>query len=301
MITFISRNSMRIIAIIIWLLFGSLGSVLLIRLSEKVDKETIKWILRWRSRCPHCGATLQARNLIPLISFLIQRGKCEHCKQSISRLYPILEILSAGIFVVSFLVFQNMGVWIIIFRCLVNRLFFLLIVYDIMKYQLHVPLRIILTVVIIIWVLLGPSGMLTQALASLALFAIGFAIIFFWAKRYAQKRYGASEWFGEGDLYLWASMGLLVPYILHYNYLARWWVPVISIFLWFIILSCGIGIILRCLLKIITHRHPKLLLNTVSPLLQNKLLIPFIPAMICAFRLLLRKANFFISLLFPLW
>ena len=292
---------MRIVALILWLLFWSLGSVLLIRLSEKVDKETIKWILRWRSKCPHCGATLKARNLIPLLSFVLQRGKCDQCKQAISRLYPILEIGSAIIFVVSFLAFQHMWMGTIIFRCIVNRLCFLLIAYDVMKYELHVPLRIILTIILIAGSVFRLWWTVTQALASLWSFAIGYWIIYLWAKRYAKVRYGASEWFGEGDLYLGASLGLWVPFILKYNYIARWRSGLVNIFLLFIILSSGIWILLRIILKLIVRKRPTLQVNNVSPLFQQKLLIPFIPAMILAFWLLLRKADFFISLLFPLW
>lgn len=292
---------MRIIALILWLLFWSLGSVLLIRLSEKVDKETIKWILRWRSKCPHCRATLKARNLIPLLSFLIQRGRCDQCKQAISRLYPVLEIGSAIIFLVSFFAFQNMGIGTIVFWCGVNWLLFLLIAYDVMRYELHVPLRIILTIGLIAGSVFGLWWTITQALASFGFFAVGYCIIFLWAKRYAKVRYGASEWFGEWDLYLWAALGLWLPFILQYNFIARWRSGLVNVFLLFIILSSIIWIILWIILKIIVRKFPTLMTNNVSPLFQQKLLLPFIPAMILAFWLLLRKADFFISLLFPLW
>jgi leader peptidase (prepilin peptidase)/N-methyltransferase len=47
------------------------------------------------SHCPHCGTPLKARELIPLLSFILQGGKCLHCKASIAWQYPIVEILSA--------------------------------------------------------------------------------------------------------------------------------------------------------------------------------------------------------------
>ncbi len=299
--TFISPYNMRIIVLIIWLLFWSLGSVLLIRLGEKVDKETITWILRWRSKCPNCGATLKARNLIPLLSFLRQRGKCDQCKQPISRLYPILEIGSAIIFVVSFLVFQNMWTGIIIFRCVVNRLLFLLIAYDVMKYELHVPLRIVLLVVVAVPQLIFGIGNYQRALASVLVFVVFFLLIYRWAKWYAKKRYGVSEWFGQGDLYMWGVIALLVPFIVQYHELAlgRW--LIINLLFLFVILSSVIGILLRWMITLIKNLTPWLFTNTVSPLFQDKVLIPFIPAMILAFWILLRKADFFISLLFPLW
>ncbi len=52
-----------------------------------------------RSHCPHCKKTLQWYELIPLASFAIQGGKCRNCKAHISWRYPIMELLSAAIFV----------------------------------------------------------------------------------------------------------------------------------------------------------------------------------------------------------
>lgn len=45
-----------------------------------------------RSACPHCHATLSWRELIPVFSFLIQRGRCRTCKHPISLRYPLAEI-----------------------------------------------------------------------------------------------------------------------------------------------------------------------------------------------------------------
>ena len=47
-----------------------------------------------RSMCMSCGKKLHAHELIPLFSYLIQRGKCRSCKSSLSIQYPIIEALS---------------------------------------------------------------------------------------------------------------------------------------------------------------------------------------------------------------
>jgi prepilin signal peptidase PulO-like enzyme (type II secretory pathway) len=52
-----------------------------------------------RSTCPHCKKTLRWFELIPLISFLIQRGRCLRCGVRLSLQYPIVELLSGVIFV----------------------------------------------------------------------------------------------------------------------------------------------------------------------------------------------------------
>jgi leader peptidase (prepilin peptidase)/N-methyltransferase len=48
-----------------------------------------------RSYCPHCKSTLAWYENIPVISWLFLQGKCAQCKQSISLLYPFIELLTA--------------------------------------------------------------------------------------------------------------------------------------------------------------------------------------------------------------
>lgn len=47
------------------------------------------------SRCPHCNHKIGALENIPLISYLLQRGRCKHCGGSISLRYPAIELLTA--------------------------------------------------------------------------------------------------------------------------------------------------------------------------------------------------------------
>lgn len=64
-------------------------------------------IIGGRSRCPQCRKQLQWFELIPIISFLFQRGKCRSCGNKLSWQYPIVEFLSGLIFV---LVPLNLGI-----------------------------------------------------------------------------------------------------------------------------------------------------------------------------------------------
>ncbi|WP_228720663.1 prepilin peptidase [Nitrogeniibacter mangrovi] len=48
-----------------------------------------------RSRCPHCGTAIAAFDNIPVVSFLLLRGKCRHCAAPIGRRYPLIEALCA--------------------------------------------------------------------------------------------------------------------------------------------------------------------------------------------------------------
>lgn len=53
-----------------------------------------------RSACPHCGHALSAWENIPLLSFLLLRGRCRACQAPISRQYPAVELVTGLLFAV---------------------------------------------------------------------------------------------------------------------------------------------------------------------------------------------------------
>ncbi|MDR2690075.1 MAG: A24 family peptidase [Azoarcus sp.] len=50
-----------------------------------------------RSHCPHCGHMITPLENIPLVSYLVLRGRCAHCRAPISCRYPIVETLTAAL------------------------------------------------------------------------------------------------------------------------------------------------------------------------------------------------------------
>ncbi|MDO8826473.1 A24 family peptidase [Methylophaga sp.] len=48
-----------------------------------------------RSRCPHCGHAITALENIPVISYLVLRGRCKQCQAPISKRYPLIELFTA--------------------------------------------------------------------------------------------------------------------------------------------------------------------------------------------------------------
>ncbi|ODN65942.1 MULTISPECIES: prepilin peptidase [Methylophaga] len=48
-----------------------------------------------RSRCPHCGHAITALENIPVISYLVLKGRCKQCKAPISKRYPLIELFTA--------------------------------------------------------------------------------------------------------------------------------------------------------------------------------------------------------------
>lgn len=80
-------------------LFGlAVGSFLTVVVGRLGKRQTI---IFGRSRCPACGRTLAWRELLPLVSFLIQRGRCRSCRAAISRSYFLIELSTAGLFVAA--------------------------------------------------------------------------------------------------------------------------------------------------------------------------------------------------------
>ena len=54
-----------------------------------------------RSACPRCGSGIAAYDNIPILSWLILGGKCRNCKESISPLYPTIELITGVLFWIS--------------------------------------------------------------------------------------------------------------------------------------------------------------------------------------------------------
>lgn len=54
-----------------------------------------------RSHCPDCQTTLTSTQLIPIFSYIFQKGKCRNCKTKISPIYPIFESITAFLFTIS--------------------------------------------------------------------------------------------------------------------------------------------------------------------------------------------------------
>jgi len=58
--------------------------------------------LTGRSVCDFCKKTLQARDLVPVVSFILLGGKCRYCKKKLSLQYPLVEVLTGILFIVVF-------------------------------------------------------------------------------------------------------------------------------------------------------------------------------------------------------
>lgn len=82
------------------LFLGSFFNVVGIRIPNKES-------LMGRSHCPNCGKTLGPLELFPIIGYLFLKGKCKECNTKISAKYPLMEFITATLFLTSFVFLQH--------------------------------------------------------------------------------------------------------------------------------------------------------------------------------------------------
>lgn len=83
------------VAFVLGLIVGSFANVCIYRLPRQ---ESVVWP---GSHCPHCGAPIAWYDNLPLLSFVLLRGRCRRCAAPISWRYPLVEALTAVLFVQS--------------------------------------------------------------------------------------------------------------------------------------------------------------------------------------------------------
>jgi len=178
------------------LIIGSFLNCLIWRLYKNEN-------LGGRSYCPQCRKALAWYDNIPLLSFIILRGRCRNCREKISWQYPFVELATAVLFLLTFraeMFSSDLSLLILRDWFLVATLV-IVFVYD-FRWQL-IPLIVVWTtgaVIIILNLLLGFSWL------SLLFFALLGAVFFLIQYLLTNKR-GV----GEGDIWLGALLGLSFP------------------------------------------------------------------------------------------
>lgn len=88
-------NFWLVVAAVFGLLIGSFLNVCILSWARE-PKESV---LRPRSRCPRCGKQIAWYDNIPVLSWIFLLGKCRHCRQPISLMYPLVELTTGAIWV----------------------------------------------------------------------------------------------------------------------------------------------------------------------------------------------------------
>lgn len=90
-------------SVLIFALGACMGSFLNCMAWRIVHGESI---LRGRSHCDICGHVLGARDLFPIVSFLLSRGKCRYCGAKLSARHVFAEVLSGAVYLLILLTFD---------------------------------------------------------------------------------------------------------------------------------------------------------------------------------------------------
>lgn len=78
------------------------GSFLNVVIHRVPRRESVVWP---GSRCPRCGTPISARDNVPLLSYLLLRGRCRRCRAPIPARYPLVEGLTGALFAAAALEF----------------------------------------------------------------------------------------------------------------------------------------------------------------------------------------------------
>lgn len=183
---------MTVITLLIALLGLALGSFLNVLVPRLKKRQS----LGGRSRCLRCRHQLAARDLFPLVSFILLRGRCRYCHRKISWRYPAVEFATATAFVVLFLRFGFTLDWVV--GAMLSLFLIALFVFDLL-YRV-VPDEVSLPGAGL--ALVGSIG-LGVAYSSLlwgALLGSGFFALQYFVSR--------GQWVGDGDIRLGLLTGV---------------------------------------------------------------------------------------------
>lgn len=156
--------------------------------------------IRTPSRCRSCNQNLSWVHLIPIFSWLIQRGRCACKKLRISPMYLIFEVFFAGIVSLTWLTFPwQEALGLSLFYVLLGICF----TTDIYNQELHLPTMLFLLATGLVFQVstVGLDGLLLASLSAI----LGFGLI--WLTNGIYKLVRKQDGFGNGDTWLLAAIG----------------------------------------------------------------------------------------------
>lgn len=219
-----SISGMILIVILLGIICGSFVNALVWRLRQQLtdDGEPRKLsakrrqelsIVHGRSMCPHCKHRLAWKDLVPVLSWLMLRGRCRYCSRSIGLQYPLVELLAGLLFGLSYAfwpldltswVYVQFATWLVALVALVA-----LAIYDarwmILPDRLLVPVIIVVASSTLLQLMLGrPIGDLVAILASVGICSGIFYLV------YLLGAVLHKPLIGFGDVKLGVLLGLLI-------------------------------------------------------------------------------------------
>lgn len=202
--------------LVVYLFLLALGLVVGSFLNVVVYSYNTGHTILGRSRCFSCRKKLAWYELIPVFSFVAQKGRCRACGSHISWQYPAVEILTGIVFVLiggHYLIpeiYSFFAFWQFIFRACIFSLLIVIAVYD-LRHKI-IPEKIVYPFIVLALLshVLLPLKLGANEFFSLlnALLAGGVLFLFFWGL----WRYSDGRWMGFGDAKLSLGIGFLLGF-----------------------------------------------------------------------------------------
>lgn len=195
--------------------------MLLIGLSMGSFVNALVWRLRqcrnwWseRSECTSCHHTLAWYDLIPVISWVVLKGRCRYCQKPISPQYPLVESLTAGLFVASYLIWPfeltSIVQWVyfgLFLAALVAMV--ALSVYDVKWFELPELLTVILAIIGLAMMVIRQCGVGTCTADSLG-YEMALALLPIAGLYGVLFALSQGHWVGLGDVKLGIGLGFML-------------------------------------------------------------------------------------------
>lgn len=191
---------LNIIYIIFSILFGACFGSFITMASYRLPRNEDIFIKR--SHCPNCNNPLKAISLIPVISWLMQGGKCLSCGKKISIRYPLTEIITAFLFLLSYLKFgvslNTILLDLIIVVCTV------MVITDLENYIFPDSMQLSLLVFTLVFIFYNKIDLLQAMLSGFVYF------LTFFLSGYLVKLWKKTDAIGWGDIKFVAIVGMLL-------------------------------------------------------------------------------------------
>lgn len=207
---------------VLGLVFGSFVNALVWRLHEqdknasrvkptgkKTPSQAELSILNGRSMCPNCHHILAAKDLVPVMSWVLLKGRCRYCHKPIAWQYPLVELTTAVLFVALYLAHGSMAGqydWVTLACWFISAVLLVaLSVYDI-RWRL-LPTRLVYSLVGVALLTVFVQWLEHHALSALWEPALGAAFLYVLFRILFEVSKGT--WLGYGDVRLVVALGLL--------------------------------------------------------------------------------------------
>lgn len=198
----------EVIVFVYGLIFGSFLNVVIYRMHE------LETIVNSRSHCMKCKKILNWYDLVPLLSFLLLRGKCRNCKEEISLQYPLVELSTAVLLTLTYIFASGRGVstgWLvadtIVYSLLIGSLI-VIFMSDLKEYI--IPDEIVWPSIGLALVYLGVRGWMFDGVWGVEKLLLGVVVVAGVPALISVPSKG--KWMGYGDITLGVLLGLIVGY-----------------------------------------------------------------------------------------